>query len=135
MATFAVYELSTGRIVRTGTCPPHMAAIQAVGEKLCGVLTNVAPDVTDVDHYVDLATHLPIDRPSISMPDMTLAPVVISMAGWPSGCTVRATNEALEVAETSDPLDPVEMLEAGAYTVRVTAPFPYKNLKLEVTLA
>jgi hypothetical protein len=52
--TYVVYESTTGRILKSGTCPPSMLGIKAKeGE------TALAGDGLDSTHYVDISADVP----------------------------------------------------------------------------
>lgn len=128
MTPFTIYD-ADGRILRTGSCPVSMFPLQTqTGEFSVGLESDPNLD------YVMQTEGEPIVAARPVLPPMgeAVAPHVIDMASYPAGTTVRATNEAVQPAETADPADPVRLTEPGRYTIQIVPPFPWLPMSAQV---
>jgi hypothetical protein len=71
-------------------------------------------------------------RPEVVMPTPTAAPWTWDLSTLPAGTTVTIRNEIGDVLEITDLAEPVDLIDAGTYQVRLSPPFPW--LALDATI-
>ncbi|ETW11200.1 hypothetical protein ATO8_18640 [Roseivivax marinus] len=71
-------------------------------------------------------------RPEVVMPTPTAAPWSWDLSTLPTGTTLTVSNEIGDTLEITDLSEPLELVDAGTYQVRLSPPFPW--LALDATI-
>lgn len=112
------YEQETGRILSVGSPGCYSTASKDCPTVIVDTIPTPASDYYVDDDILDL-------RPAIqefvgSTLDLTVLPV---------GSIIRIENEVGDYIEATPEDLTIELVDAGAYLIKVLPPFPYKELK------
>jgi hypothetical protein len=64
-------------------------------------------------------------RPEVVIPTPTAAPWSWELSTLPAGTTITIRNEVGDVLEITDLTEPLDLVDAGTYQVRLSPPFPW----------
>lgn len=119
---FTVWNIQTGQISNAGICSPHLIALQSgSGEDYVG------------DFHDDLKTWMPGGVPTPRpVPPAVSSPVTagddVPLSGVEPGAQMTLIDAfGIENNWRHDPADPLILVDAGKYTLRVVQDFPAHN--------
>lgn len=133
MKNYAIYETSSGRIVRVGTSSsPDVSGKAGSGQ------TAVVCDADPETDYILGGAATPRPVPDLSALNSAVAGTAVSLSGLPEGTVVTATPENGETEMDtvgSDGLMEATFATAGAYIVSVSEVFPHLPTTATVEIA
>ncbi|WP_306133054.1 hypothetical protein [Roseivivax marinus] len=124
-----IYDPADGRVLYSIMTTAERAVMRAArGEPIWMGEVEDPPA-----HYVTGEPLQLLPRPSIVAPVAGPAPWTWDLSTLPAGTTVAIRNEIGDTLEITDLAEPLELVDAGTYQVRLSPPFPW--LALDATIA
>lgn len=134
---FAVYDLTTGRILRAGGCQEDTFDDQADPMENEGVVVSPSDEVSETTHYVDLSGPEPevVERPVLTFDKYEIVANGIdtaTMTGLPSPVTVIVDEEEDDGYVVTGGVLEVDALVPATYTILIDDPFPAQSFEGEI---
>lgn len=88
--------------------------------------------VDGATHYISGTPLQSQPRPMVVIPTPTAAPWTWDLSTLPAGTTITIRNEIGDTLEITDLADPLELVDAGMYQMRLSPPFPWLALNATI---